>query len=68
MKVTALIPDELVREAQILSNARNVTDAMIIALKNYVALQRLKAMGNEIDERPLQFSQTAEEIRDLNRQ
>ena len=68
MKVTAIIPDELVRETQILSNARNITDAMIIALKNYIALQKLKAMGEAINEKPLQFSLTAEEIRDLNRQ
>lgn len=68
MKVTAIIPDELVRETQILSNARNITDAMIIALKNYIALQKLKAMGEAINEKPLQFSYTAEEIRDLNRQ
>ena len=68
MKVTAIIPDELVRETQILSNARNITDAMIIALKNYIALQKLKEMGEAINERPLQFSCTSEEIRDLNRQ
>lgn len=68
MKVTAIIPDELVRETQILSKARNITDAMIIALKNYIALHKLKEMGEAINEKPLQFSRTAEEIRDLNRQ
>lgn len=68
MKVTAIIPDELVRETQILSKARNITDAMIIALKNYIAFHKLKEMGEAINEKPLQFSRTAEEIRDLNRQ
>jgi hypothetical protein len=32
MKVTAIIPDELVKETQSLSNAKTITEAMIIAL------------------------------------
>jgi hypothetical protein len=68
MKVTAIIPDELVRETQILSNARNTTEAMIIALKNYIAIQRVKAMGEAINKNPLKFEHTAREIRDINRQ
>ena len=67
MKVTAIIPDELVKEAQVLSNAKNITEAMIIALKSYVALENLKAMGRAIDKNPLQFKYTAEEIREINR-
>ena len=67
MKVTAIIPDELVRETQILSNAKNITDAMIIALNNYVSLQKLKAMGETINKRHLRFKYKAQEIRVLNR-
>ena len=67
MKVTAIIPDELVKETQILSNARNITDAMIIALNSYVSLEKLKAMGETISKNPLHFKHTAQEIRDLNR-
>jgi len=68
MKVTAIIPDELVKETQTLSNAKNITEAMIIALNSYVSLEKLKAMGETINENPLQFKYTAQEIRDLNRQ
>ncbi len=68
MKVTAIIPDELVRETQLLSNAKNITDAMIIALNNYVSLQKLKAMGETVHKNPLKFKHTAREIRDINRQ
>ncbi|MEI7421188.1 MAG: DUF2191 domain-containing protein [Prolixibacteraceae bacterium] len=68
MKVTAIIPDELVRETQNLSNARNITEAMIIALKNYIALQKLKSMGEAINHSPLKFKLTAQEIRETNRQ
>ena len=60
MKVTAIIPDELVNEAKVLSHARNIIETMIIALNSYVALEKLKAMGNEINNMPLQFRYTAE--------
>ena len=68
MKVTAIIPDELVKETQALSNAKNITEAMIIALNSYISLEKLKAMGEAINKNPLQFKYSVEEIRDLNRQ
>jgi bifunctional ADP-heptose synthase (sugar kinase/adenylyltransferase) len=67
MKVTAIIPDKLVKEAQILSNAKNITDAMIIALNAYVSLEKMKSMGELINKSPMQFKYTAQEVRDLNR-
>jgi len=67
MKVTAIIPDELINEAKVLSNAKNITETMIVALNSYIALEKLKAMGNAINNKPLHFRYTAEEIRELNR-
>jgi len=67
MKVTALIPDELVKEVQSLSNAKNITEAMIVALNSYIALEKLKAMGVKISKNPMKFKYTAQDIRDLNR-
>jgi bifunctional ADP-heptose synthase (sugar kinase/adenylyltransferase) len=57
----------LVKQTKILSNAKNTTEAMIIALNSYVSLEKLKAMGESINKTPLQFKNTAQEIRDLNR-
>ena len=67
MKVTAIIPDELVKETQSLSNAKTITEAMIIALKAYISIERLKEMGESISKKPLQFKLTADEIRETNR-
>lgn len=67
MKVTALIPDKLVKETQAISKAKNITEAMIIALNTYISIQKLKEMGESINTNPLQFKHTAKEIRDLNR-
>jgi hypothetical protein len=68
MKVTAIIPDELIKETQSFSNAKSITEALIIALNSYVALEKLKAMGTAINQNPIQFRHTAQEIRDINRQ
>ena len=67
MKVTALIPDELVKEVQILSNAKNITEGLLVALNSYVSLKKLKAMGETIDKMPLKFKYTAQDIRNINR-
>ena len=53
MKVTAIIPDELVKEAQSISNAKSITEAMIIALNTYVSIEKFKIMGETIQESPL---------------
>lgn len=68
MKVTAIIPDELVKETQSISNAKNITQAMIVALNTYISVEKLKAMGEKINKKPLKFKHTAKEIRELNRQ
>jgi hypothetical protein len=66
MKVTAIIPEDLVKEAKMLSNANNITDTMIIALNTYVSLQKIRAMGEGVKKNPLKFEYTAQEIRELN--
>jgi len=67
MKVTALIPDELILETKNLSNAKNITEALIIALNSYVALEKLKAMGESVRSKPVRFRYSAEEVREVNR-
>lgn len=67
MKVTAIIPDDLVKETQSISNAKNITEAMIIGLNTYISIEKLKAMGESINKSPLKFKHTAEEIRQTNR-
>ncbi len=68
MKVTALIDDGLINDAIKYSNAKNITEAVKIALKEYVALKKLKELGEELKQKPLKFKHSADEIRSLNRQ
>lgn len=69
MKVTALIPDNLVEEVKKLSKGKNLTDSLIIALEEWIALQKIKGITHKVRQSPLKFSPrfTAEKVRALNR-
>lgn len=68
MKVTALIDDALINEAIKYSDAKNITEAVKVALKEYIAIKKLKELGEELKNNPLKFKYSADEIRTLNRE
>lgn len=68
MKVTAIIDDNIIKDAMKYSKASNVTETLKVALNEYVRLQKLKALSRMIKEEPVQFNLSAEEIRNLNRE
>lgn len=67
MKVTAIIPDDLIAEAMELSKAETITETLKIALHTYIRSQKIKALGGMILSEPLEFKYTAQELRELNR-
>ena len=68
MKVTAMIDDSLINEAVKYSHAKSITEAVKVALREYIASKKLKELSNQIKETPLVFKHTAKEIRSLNRE
>jgi hypothetical protein len=66
MKVTALIEDELIQEVMELSGAKNITEALKIALKDYRSRKMMRDSSNSIAAEPLEFTYGAEQLRDLN--
>ncbi len=68
MKVTALIPDAIIEEVKKYSNGKNITDSLMIALEDWIALQKLKNLNSLVRETPLRFQNnfSAEKIRKLN--
>ncbi len=68
MKVTAIIDDSLIKEAMEYANASTITEALKVALNEYIALKKLKDLGNVIKMNPLKFNATAEDIRNTNRE
>ena len=69
MKVTALIPDELVHEIKQYSGAKNITESFIIALNEWLALKKVKELNLQIQKQPLRFSLgfSSSRIREINR-
>jgi Arc/MetJ family transcription regulator len=66
MKVTAIISEELIEEAMRFSKASTVTEALKIALRDYVASQRIKELSSSVVEEPLEFRYSAKDLRDKN--
>ncbi len=67
MKVTAIIPDNLIAEAMELSKSNTITDTLKIALKTYIRSQKLKELGAMVLNEPLEFKYSSQELRELNR-
>lgn len=69
MKVTALIPDDLVADVRKYAAGRNLTDSLIKALREWRSVQKIKALNRRIEKKPLEFAAgiTAESLRALNR-
>lgn len=69
MKVTALIPDELIEEVKMLTHGRNTTEAIIIAMREWVSTKRLRQLNEKVRKEPLEFASgfSATKVRDINR-
>jgi len=69
MKVTAIISDNLIAEVRKYTKGKNLTEALTIALKEWVSMKRLKELNTLVKETPLEFNTdfSAEKIREINR-
>lgn len=69
MKVTALIPDKLVSEVKDLTQGKNITESLIKALSEWVALKKVKELNFQVAEKPLEFKSgfSSESVRKANR-
>jgi len=69
MKVTALIPEELISETRKFSGGKNITESLLIALRDYIARKRIKRAVGKLRSAPLEFKEgySAGKIRKLNR-
>jgi len=68
MKVTALLPDHLIEEVKRLSHGKNITESLKIALNDWIKIRRLKQLNLHIQDNPLDFEYSADQIRSVNRQ
>lgn len=57
MKVTALIPDELLEKVRQVSGGKNITESLIIALSEYVKKEKMEKLYDSLEEKPLIFQE-----------
>ncbi|HEY4784687.1 MAG TPA: hypothetical protein VIH57_01500 [Bacteroidales bacterium] len=55
MKVTALIPDEIISDVQEYTEGKNITDSLIKALSDWLYIKRIQKLNREVRKEPLQF-------------
>jgi len=69
MKVTAIIPDQLIEEVKKVSGGRNITDSLIVALREWLEIRQIRELNAKVTKRPLSFHKgfSAGSIRELNR-
>jgi hypothetical protein len=69
MKVTALIPDEIINDVKDLTHGKNITESLILALTEWVRMKKLKKLKDKIKATPLSFQTefSADSVRALNR-
>jgi hypothetical protein len=68
MKVTAIIPDEILKDVQEFSMGKNITDSLIKALNDWLYLKRIQKLNEDLKKEPLQFKDgfSAEHVRNLS--
>jgi hypothetical protein len=69
MKVTAIIPDELVYDVKRIRRGANITESIIIALQLLTTKQKLLKAIEKVRKEPLTFQEgfTSAKVRKLNR-
>ena len=68
MKVTAIIPDDIIEDVQKFTEGKNITDSLITALNDWLYARRLDVLNEELSKNPVRFVEgfSAESIRKLN--
>lgn len=61
--------DQLIDDVRTFSGGRNITESMVIALTDWLRIQKIKELNRKLDEEPFEFAAgfTAEKVRKLNR-
>ena len=66
MKVTAIIADELVNNVKAYTRSATVTEAITIALKDWVDINTIKELNKQIKQNPIHIK-NGQNIRKTNR-
>ncbi len=69
MKVTALIDNELIENIKEITKGQTITESLVIALKEWVSIKRLRELSADLKKRPIKFKgkDVTNQIRELSR-
>ena len=66
MKVTAIIADDLVNNVKAYTRSSTVTEAITIALKDWLDVHNIKELNKQISQNPI-YINNGQQIREINR-
>jgi len=66
MKVTAIIADDLVNDVKAYTHSSTVTEAITIALKDWLDIYNIKELNKQISQNPICIN-NGRQIREINR-
>jgi hypothetical protein len=66
MKVTAIIADDLVNNVKAYTRSSTVTEAITIALKDWLDVHKIKELNKQISQNPI-YINNGQQIREINR-
>jgi Lhr-like helicase len=66
MKVTAIIADDLVNNVKAHTRSSTVTEAITIALKDWLDIHNIKELNKKISQNPISVN-NGQQIREINR-
>ncbi|MFN7609943.1 MAG: DUF2191 domain-containing protein [bacterium] len=69
MKVTAILPDDLIADVQKYSGGKNITDSLHKALIEWVKTNKIKKLNSQLEFNPLSFKKgfNSDSVRKINR-
>jgi hypothetical protein len=67
MKVTAIIADDFINDVKAYTQSSTVTEAITIALKDWIDIYNIKEQNRKIAQNPI-FLKNGQKIREINRQ
>ena len=69
MKVTAILPDDLLANVQRLARGKTLTDSLKTALQDWTSTKKALELAEAVRKRPLTFTKMARDgrLRELNR-
>jgi hypothetical protein len=68
MKVTAIIPDQIIIDVRKYTEGKNITDSLIKALNDWLYTKRIENLNDELSKGEVKFREgfSAHQIRKLN--